>query len=451
MLMTFLASRFSKKNTARFFLLAVFMCSLVSSGIYLYFFKNIGPAEHQVPGTDYVIRYEPLAENLLAGKGISMGPEDQVTSTPGYPFILLALLIIAKVTGMSELTVIVIANIAMTALSVCFLFLIAQMIFNRNVALIAAFLWSIYPLNLWLIKNPNTEVPFILLFYFCLWLTIKSVKEQKPRRMVIVGLLMGFALLIRPFGLFLPLVFLVSFWLVTHVQSRESQLTKHHQPIKKSIRYGALFIIGCLLTITPWIWYASLKTGHFIPLSSLGPTAITVGLSYAYVGNGQHQQDVSVDIRALMGRVRATSLQSSTDIARFLAGELIQHPLALIKLLGLKLTRSWYATYGMWWENEIALLQIPFLILGLTGIYISLKTDTAKKFAREIPWIYSLLTFILYFWAMTFVSLSIVRYMLPVMGFVMIFAAVAINEFLERHAFSPEKMVLRLTNFHLRR
>jgi len=130
---------------------------------------------------------------------------------------------------------------------------------------------------------------------------------------------------------------------------------------------------------------------------------------------------VSKDIMDLMIRAEEGGLDSFSKVINFLGKELVERPITLAKLFGWKLVRSWYATSQMWWETKILLVQLVYILSGLFGlIYLF------RKCQKKIPEAIFLLTLILYFWFMTISALSILRYMVPAMAFVVIFSAVAI-------------------------
>ena len=396
----------------RILLKLVFFNSLFISFIFLVFFRNLGPVEHRVPGTDYFVRYAPIARQILDGQGIPLQKDDVVTGTPGYPLFLLPIFALSKILRVDELGLIVFSNAIVTAFGACFLFLLTADLFSKKIAFITSLLWSVYPLNLWFIKNPNTEVPFMLLFFIAIWLHLKGANARHLLNFFLVGILLGLALLVRPIALFLPLLFAGALFFL---RWRKEQFLK-------ILRNASILIGGSLCVIAPWTLYASIETGHFVPVSSLGPSASSVGLSYAFVGDGRHQRDVPSDVRLLMKEARDKKLERTNDIAVFVFDALREKPIPFLKLLLLKLMRSWYATYEMWGETQIIILQIPHVLLAIFGIRLAFK-----KFPNRANDLWFLLSIVCYFWLITFLSLSIVRYTIPAMALLMCFAAVSIE------------------------
>jgi lysophospholipid acyltransferase (LPLAT)-like uncharacterized protein len=97
----------------------------------------------------------------------------------------------------------------------------------------------------------------------------------------------------------------------------------------------------------------------------------------------------------------------------------------VIKLIFIKMARSWYATGQMWWEGKILMVQFLYLLSGLAGIICAIKMH--KKEVKKIAVLFAV---ILYFWAITVLVLSVLRYMVPAMGIIIIFSSVFINEIL---------------------
>lgn len=400
-------------------LAVIFLAALVGSLSFLTFLGKTGPAGQLVPGNDYVSFYEPVAENILQGKGISLEGGLDLRYPPGYPIFLSAIFALAKILGVDKLGLIVFFNAILASLSACFLFLIAEIIFTKRIALIASFLWLSYPFNLWFLRNPNSEAPFILLLFMAIWFYLSGFGNNKLIKLFFAGFLFGSAALIRPIGFALP--FLLALLLLLLLKGNF---------LKTRFLLAAVLLAGSILIIMPWEGYVLAKTRRFVLLSESGPTAIIDGLTFAVKpGEEGNRPIVSPDVLALMERAQSQrgNLNSLSKVSYFLAREFINRPIPLIKLIGWKIARSWYATSQMWWEGKILLIQLVYFIFGLFGAVCAFK-----KYKDRIPDIIFLLSVVLYFWLMTILALSILRYMVPAMGIVMIFSAIAVNLLLNK-------------------
>ena len=409
-------------NRNKSLLVFIFLASVLCSLFFLFFFINIGPVQHRIPGTDYFFAFEPMANNILQGKGLTLNGSLPLNFAPGLSVILSGVFAFSQITGIDKFDLIVVLNVILTALSCCFLFLIAKEIFNKRIALIASLLWMSYPFNLWLIKNPNTEVPFILLLYLGIFFYVLALKRRSLKFTFFSGLFLGLASFIRLIGLFLPLFLglLIFFFL-------------RSDPKRRQVLLVIILLIGNLIAIFPWMVCAFSATGGFIPISNLGPYGFTFGITYLLAtGEGGNRMVLSDDVTMLIERVRTEDLNSGIKIFKFLVQELINRPVTLIKLMGLKLARSWYATSQQWWEREILAVQILYLVTGIGGIVYGIKA--AKDKTRDII---LLLAVIFYFWGISFINVSILRFMIPVMGLVIIFSAIAVNRLIKRIKLCP--------------
>ena len=404
-------------NNKKLILISIFIFSLLVSSFYLIFLKNIGPKEHQIPGTDYLGYYEPVAESISQGKGIPIKEEIAIRYPTGYPLILSGLFSFSRFLGLEKSVTIFVFNVFITAFATCFLFLFVKSIFNKKIALISAILWASYPFNLWLTKNPNTEVPFILLFYIALWQYVLGIQRHSLKFFFISGTLIGFVSLIRPISIFLPFpLAILVFFLI-----KQSTL-------KQKLIFSFSLLIAYILVISPWIIYVYLNTGRLIPLSTGGPPSIYGGLTMM-ISEPKEKGKVILpeDVINLINELKARDMESFKDIFRSLLEKLVNKPIVFLKLIGIKMTRAWYATSETWWEKEILLVQLFYLIPGIIGLLSSFK-----KFKEEIPYLLLLLIIIIYFWLVTIIGLSILRYMIPVMGILMIFSAITVNTIMNK-------------------
>ena len=404
-------------NSKRLLLISVFFVSILFSSIFLIFLGKVGPLQHETPGTDYLSFYQPVANNILHGEGITIGGELGLRYPPGYPIVLAVIFGLAEFLSVNELNLVVIFNVIVAAGSVCLLFLIAESVFNKKIALISSLLWLSYPFSLWFLKNPNTEVPFIFLLYLGIWLYLLAIKKNHFWLIFFSGAVLGFASLIRPIGLLFPILLILFAFFLFKGNSK-----------KLCFLLALVLLAGNLVTILPWEIHVFSQTGKIVPLSSSGPTAIIDGLTFAVrPGTGDDQVMVSEDVLKLMKRADNEDLSTGAKIFNFIAKELTSNPVSFVKLISWKLARSWYATSQMWWEGKILLVQLFYLLFVLVGI-----TFSFRNYKDKIKEVVFFLTIILFFWGMTFLALSILRYMVPVMGIVIIFSAIAISALIKK-------------------
>lgn len=411
-------------NNQKLLLIFLFLFALFLVLIFLLFFSNIGPHNNALP-SDYYNHYEPIANSLLAGRGTFVNGKINTWVPPGYPIMLAIIFSFSDLIGTNRLDLVILFNTIITAGAAVFLFLGVQSIFNKKIALISSLLWMSYPFNLWFAKGPHTEVPFFLLLFLAIWLYILALKKEHFGIIFLSGITLGLAVLIRPIGIFIPLL-LFLFVFPAPFGGALKRCGINYR--KKQILLAVALLFGSLLTVLPWESYVWSNTGNIILLSTTGPGAIATGLTYALqTGAGRDNIAVPRDVLKLMERAKTENLSTLPKIILFSFEELMNHPISFLKLVGLKIIRSWYATSQMWWEGRILAVQTLYLLPSLLGLIYAIKIYKNKL--KEIVF---LLSIIFYFLGMTVLGVSILRYMVPAMAIMLIFAAIAINVLLEK-------------------
>lgn len=376
--------------------------------------------------TDYVVFYAPVAQNILQGKGL-INQDGKLASDypPGYPVYLAANFGLADLLGVARGSMIIATNILSMALSCLLVLRVAESVFNEEVAVFSALLWITYLFNLWLVKQPNSEVPFILLFYSALWFFLRGVNHGKQASFVTAGALLGVAALVRPIAVFLPFMLVLLLLLQPSIG------------LGRRFAYGCSIVLMFVVVILPWEIKLKSYTDHIVPLSTNGPSSMLDGLTFAAkIGKGGDRAWVPGAVERLAWHVRENqrSLHTAGEVADFMAAQLRRDPVAVIEMGLMKTLRSWYGTNAMWHERPVALIQAAYLLLAIPGIWLARRRFPAKYFLSL-----SLLAIVIYFWAMTVIVLSILRYMVPAMGILLMFGAVSLDS-----AFTARRALIRM-------
>lgn len=353
--------------------------------------------------TDYIYFYEPVAHNILEGRGFILDRGPAIQYPPGYPVILAALIGTAKFWNINHQSLLSIFILACMALSSFFLFLIARSISSPRTAILTCLIWITYPFTLWLTKQPNSEIPFFLAFYggfLILWLTVID-QTQNYHRYLICGVIFGLAMLIRPMGIGLGLIgCLIILFVKTEVRARIR------------IIFAGMMLVGNLLCVLPWeIWVYS-KTGKWVLLSSGDTPSVVDGLTFALPDQRSRKLvPVPDDVKQLMERIQMKRIRSTKDIIGVIGEEFLEHPWSTAKLFAIKAARSWYGTDSRRLESEILLVQLPYLL-----VLIFAASKCWKHGGRPRKLVISTGLVILYFWMMTTLVNSQLRYMTPAIG-----------------------------------
>lgn len=375
-------------------------------------FWTILPSPFQImENSDYRGSYEPMARNILAGRGpIYVHGTAIIRYPPGYPFILAGIFRLSRLLNVSEGYVLSLFILICIGLASVFVFFIAQSVWGTFPALISPLVWASYPFVLWLTKEPTSEVPFIVFLYggFCLfWYGLRR-KRHAWLIYLLFGILVGFASLIRLIAIGIGLVMGIILILV----GRNMRLGL------RLFLAGAI-LLGNLAAVFPWAALIYSSTGRIMPqLSMYGVSSIRDGLECAVTTKSWRKGfKLPQDVAALMKDVRLhhDELESFGNTVSFIKERLRRQPLTVAKLFLIKLARSWYGTNSNRFEIQIMLIQIPYLILILWSTIVACKQGgTAKQLAISI-WLT-----VAYFWGMTISVLSILRYMTPAIGLLFI-------------------------------
>jgi len=384
----------------------VFLVSVLVSLVFLFFFQGIGPAEHATPGTDYLNRYKPRAESILQEGAFPARGHLGFISAPGYPVFLAITFGIARVLGIDEFSLIIVFNVLLAAGSAVFLFLIVEHLWNRRVALLASLVWMTYPFGLWFLKNPHTEIPFIFFLYGAILTFLVSLKQKSIAHIGLTGMLLGVASLIRPIALFFPIVLVLGIFFM--MKERGWQL---------KILFASVLLATYLLTLLPWELHVFSETGEIVLISNASTHELSNGLIFA-IREGREPVPVPDSVRQLMEEIKAQDFETKAEIVRFSLKELSQRPIPFLELLSLKAARSWYATDRGWYEGRILLLQLLYLIPAAFGFLYAQRVYKRRAYLLFLP-----LGIIGFFWFMDVTAIPLMRYMVPAMGFVMIFVA----------------------------
>jgi 4-amino-4-deoxy-L-arabinose transferase-like glycosyltransferase len=357
--------------------------------------------------SDYVDFYEPTARNIIGGHGFTIEGIPALRYPPGYPLLLAAIFTLSTFFNISEEAALSAFTLLSMGLTSIFVFLLAHSVWGVRSALLSSLIWMTYPFALWLTKQPTSEMPFLVVFYggFCLfWYALGGGGSRSWPLFLLVGLLAGFAMLIRPIAIGIGLIMGVILWVV----GREMRA-------RLRLLLLAMILLGNLAAILPWVGWVYSTTGKIVMLSSGGLPTILAGLTFAVPQTKGYRQTVKApqDVVRLMQDIdaRSSERRSLAGVVMVMLDALRAQPLTVAKLLGLKVVWSWYATDSGRFETQIMLIQAVYLGLVLWGSgYAWAQGGIAKQVTISI-WL-----MVLYFWGMTVLAISLLRYMVPAIG-----------------------------------
>lgn len=365
----------------------------------------LAPGAQITEGTDYAAFYDPVGRSIAAGRGPVLDDGTPATRyPPGYPAIVGSIVALSSASGIGESTAFAAVAMIAMALSAWLLWWAVVPFWGPQAAMVAGLAWATYPAAVWLSIQRGTELPFAAVFFASVALVVRGLAtaRSRPGAALAAGVLLGMAMLIRPIA--------VAAWLPLSIAIlRHRALPLGHRWWKV-----AILLAGISLVVVPWEAWVYARSGRVILLSDGGAPSIRDGLTYA-LSHKVYREGAAVPqaVREVMQglRDRYETLESTAAIRQALMDQWERRPLAVIQLFALKAIRSWYATDSNANEKLLALVQIAYLST------IALATVRAWRLAgayRQLA--IALWVMTAYFWAMTTVVLSILRYMVPAMG-----------------------------------
>ena len=366
---------------------------------------------------DFVTYYNPVAQNFLNGKGLTLDSGEFGTRYPaGFPLFLAGSYLFADALHVDRIHFVIGANLVLMTVACVLVYSLSRRVFGQAIAVFSALLWSTYIFNLWLIKQPNSEVPFIPLLLGAVYCLVVYFERLQAKLIVFCGLLVGISALIRPIVILLPLLL------------SALVLFKRNCSLKtRALAAGAL-LVAFALTILPWEAALFWHTGHLVALSTNGAASIEDGLTFTRRSGAGGIPKPAMEFMGSMRRC-SPEMKTTGEVLRCFAAGAAHNPLGATALLVLKAARSWFGTDSGQHELAVLAIQAFYLLISLTGFVAMARNFRVRHYELKC-----FVTIVFYFWAMSVIALSILRYMVPAMAFLLIPGAAIPALLVERYA-----------------
>lgn len=365
--------------------------------------------------------YDELARSVLAGHGYTMAPgrPGNLLTPPGYAFFLSGLYAAFGV-EMTEGPRLWIAQSALDALTCGILYACGALLLgSRRTGLVAASAWALYPQMAVYSARIAPEVLFTLLFVllFAAWIALE--KRGGAGRALLAGALWAALVLTKEKAILLPFLLVARlFWVRRPAAGRAARET-------------AAFALAALVVLSPWLYRGYVLTGGLVPVTLRGGRALMEGTLKEWGGADTYMVD-GFDRNPPRPRAPGDTLPALPEPERDARTRLLRElessrlanavrkiaadPAAFARNALVRLAAFWY-----WGQPRVvvvnALINLPLLVLGALGLRAAWGTPPASV----------ALLFIAYMNILHAITVVRMRYSLPVMPFVILFAAYAVT------------------------
>ena len=304
---------------------------------------------------------------------------------------------------------------SMNAATAVLLAWFASQFWDRKWSFFVGILWAGNPLSLALVSSLCSDVPYATFFVAaaaCFW-KFACTPRISYFGLALVGGLLGLALLLRPAGLFLP--FVLAAFLISCVS----------KPWRQRLAGAVVLLTATLVVVMPWEIEMYRHTGKVLPLSIGGVPSMIDGFVRPKSSDMNKVSpplpaDVEAFVADLRQKTEAGEIKDTKQLAAWLVDQTGQRPAAVVKVIGYKLARSWYGTDSRRNETAILLMQSLLLSVAVAG---GVRAWRCGGSYREL--VVLILALVLTTWFMTVIVESLVRYMMPIMGFLFVLVPAA--------------------------
>lgn len=395
--------------------------------------------------------YQNFAVNIIKNGVYGFGTTPSSIYSPGMSFFLT---IIYYIFGI-HIIYAKLAQVILGTLSIILLYFIAEKIFTDNVAIISALLLAIFPTQIEFTSILATENIFTFLILLCFFLILvvdRASKFYYPC-LFIAGMALGWAILVRPVAVLLPLLLLAMIILKDHPINKQS--------IKSISKITIIFLIGVALLVVPWCVRNYELYDHFNISSNSG-------INF-WIGNNENSTGVYMlmvpMINDTLGNVyNLTEFQRDDLYAQQAKKYIITHPLQTL-VMDVKKIFILYGSSdsGLYWSMMASgvitnpdllskFIQFSPLLYALTnGFYyfilllaiISIPMIIGDMIKNKRYLAMVIFAYLFYFSLMYSISMSDDRYnfnLLPMLGILSAYTIVKIMERTKIHSTLFDKL-----------
>jgi 4-amino-4-deoxy-L-arabinose transferase-like glycosyltransferase len=382
-----------------------------------------------------------IAENILLGNGFVHSPDTpsatvtgQLAREPIYALVLASIL-----AAFGELDpFMMLLQILINSLTCLVLYFIARKTFNRRVALLACFLYAVYPFASWYVSRVAYET---LLGFLVALLTLGLIylfERLSLRRALMVGFLLGVTVLCKGTFLLFPFALLPGLMLRFGAKNRNV------------ISCWLIVTLMMLALLSPWIVRNYLISREFVPVSSHGGIVFLLGNkvieSYSLRENtagdlpGQESDKIYYEIQKSIMTQHPDLSHAQVEVwvdkqlVRMAIEDVIARPLKFLEKILKGLIFVWFLMDTGLKSTALLFMQGPLVLLCAVGIFFASR---AQK--QVLP----LLILLVYFVLIQTAFLSLGRFSYPMVFILIAFAAYALEAFRSKYLHGQRSLALR--------
>lgn len=344
------------------------------------------------------VQYDRIAENLQKGRGFVL-QEDRIAARP--PLYPLFMILCGR-----NLLVIRLVQAVIGAVAVLLVFQLCLSLFASEAAgKLAGLAAAIDPFLIFFTGLALTETLYVFVLLAAMKRVATLAKAPSVGAAAIAGLLLGLAVLIRPALFYFPL-FLLPIFCASLPSPR------------LGCAIGAVVALAAGLTVSPWILRNYLALHAFVPTTTQGGESLWEANNPVADGGPMMDKPIWPEGSETLPEVeRDRFLRKAT--LQFIA----ENPGRFVELCGRKFVRFWnivpnYSEYrSPFYIAVSALSTLPAFLLFLLGISWSWKESWREALVCLAPIVYTC--------GVHLVFVGSVRYRVPVLPYILSFAALA--------------------------
>lgn len=398
--------------------LVLFLCSLVIS-ISFYIFKTQVVESLSIDISTQVGQLDELemhdfgdyteqVDNLLYTGSLIKDGKVLNRYPPLYSLLVYCSVRISKLSGLKLSLSLFLLAAFFIAISTAIIGEIANLLYqNKLLAFFAGLLYTTHPYILQGLTKTMSVTPFMSMLYLSLFVYYLLFTKEKHNLFypILIGILLGLAMLIRPIGLFLPFVF--SIFVFIHFKKLV---------IYKKLLISVIILGSSLITILPW-QIVNFVHDQKILLSSDEVSSILDGVRFNNDRDKKHI-DLPIDVDSLAIKLSTSGITTRSDFFKFVYSEFVNQPVTMIKLILIKAVRSWYGVFSQ--DSQKEKIKLIIFIIYFLLVFIGISKISFKD-KRWLAFLTSNILLILYFWGLIILVVPLARYLYPIFGLVVIF------------------------------